>query len=51
MSIGGAEGFGFSGGLAIEARTMFLQIGAQSLGGFLKNAKGAGLRLELGLFF
>lgn len=51
MSIGGAEGFGFSGGLAIEARTMFLQIGAQSLGGFLKNAKGAGLRVELGLFF
>lgn len=51
MSIGGTEGLGFSGGLAVEGRTMFFQLAGQSLGGFMKNAKGAGLRLEFGLFF
>jgi hypothetical protein len=51
MSIGGVEGIGFSGGLAIEGRNMFFQLGGQSLGGFMRNAKGAGARLELGLFF
>ena len=51
MSIGGVEGIGFSGGLAIEGRNMFFQVGAQTLGGFMRNAKGAGARLELGLFF
>ncbi|MSR06330.1 MAG: hypothetical protein EXR93_04560 [Gemmatimonadetes bacterium] len=51
MSIGGAEGIGFSGGVAIEGRTMFFQLGAQSLGGLLKQAKGAGARVEFGLFF
>lgn len=51
MSIGGTEGIGFSGGLAVEGRTMFFQLGGQSLGGFMKDAKGAGARLEFGLFF
>lgn len=51
MSIGGTEGIGFSGGLAIEGRNMFFQVAGQSLGGFMKNAKGAGARLEIGLFF
>jgi hypothetical protein len=30
---------------------MFFQANAQSLGGFLRKATGAGGRLELGLFF
>ena len=30
---------------------MFLQLAAQSLGGFAKKATGVGARLELGLFF
>ncbi len=51
MSIGGAEGIGFSGGLAVEGRTMFFQLGGQSLGGLFSQAKGAGARLELGFFF
>jgi len=51
MSIGGTEGLGFSGGVAIEGRTMFFQLAGQSLGGFMKNAKGVGARLEFGLFF
>ena len=51
MSIGGTEGIGFSGGLAIEGRTTFFQVAAQSLGGFMKNAKGVGARVEFGLFF
>ena len=51
MSIGGTEGIGFSGGLAIEGRTMFFQLGAQSLGGLFRQAKGVGVRVEFGLFF
>ena len=49
--LGGSQGIGYTGGIAIEGRNMFLQIAAQSLGGFLKSATGAGARLELGLFF
>jgi hypothetical protein len=51
MSIGGTEGLGFSGGVAIEGRTMFFQLAGQSLGGWMRQAKGAGVRLEFGLFF
>jgi hypothetical protein len=49
--LGGSQGIGYTGGFAIEGRTMFLQVGAQSLGGFLRKATGVGGRLELGLFF
>lgn len=49
--LGGDQGIGFTGGLAIEGRNMFLQVMGQSLGGLFRNATGGGVRLELGTFF
>ena len=49
--LGSGQGIGYTGGLAIEGRTMFLQLAAESLGGFLRRATGVGARFELGLFF
>lgn len=49
--LGGAQGIGYTGGIAIEGRNVFFQLAGQSLGGFMRNATGAGARLELGLFF
>ncbi len=49
--LGGDQGIGFTGGLAIEGRNMFLQIMGQSLGGLFRNATGGGAGLELGTFF
>lgn len=49
--LGGSQGIGYTGGIAIEGRNMFFQLAGQSLGGFMRSATGAGMRLELGLFF
>jgi hypothetical protein len=49
--LGGTQGIGYSGGIAIEGRTMYLQLAGQLLGGFMRNATGAGMRAEVGLFF
>ena len=49
--LGGNQGIGYTGGIAIEGRTMYLQVAAQSLGGLFRKATGAGARFELGLFF
>ncbi len=49
--LGGNQGIGYSGGIAIEGRNMFLQLGAQSLGGLFRKATGVGARFELGFFF
>ena len=49
--LGGTQGIGYTGGIAIEGRTMFFQLAAQSLGGFMRNATGVGARVEWGLFF
>ena len=51
LVLGGDQGIGFTGGLAIEGRNMFLQIMGQSLGGLFRNATGGGARVELGTFF
>ncbi len=51
LVLGGDQGIGFTGGLAIEGRNMFLQIMGQSLGGLFRNATGGGARFELGTFF
>ena len=51
LVLGGDQGIGFTGGLAIEGRNMFLQVMGQSLGGLFQNATGVGARLELGTFF
>ena len=49
--LGGNQGIGFTGALAIEGRNMFFQVMGQSLGGLFRNATGVGARLELGTFF
>lgn len=51
LIIGGHQGLGYSGGFAFEARNMLFQVAGQSLGGFLKQAKGAGARFDFGFFF
>ncbi len=51
LVLGGSQGIGYTGGIAIEGRTMYLQVGGQSFGGFANKAKGAGVRFDLGLFF
>lgn len=49
--LGGHQGIGFTGGLAIEGRNLFFQVMGQSLGGLFRSATGGGGRVELGLFF
>lgn len=51
LTFGDRQGIGFTGGIAIEGRTMFLQIAGQSLGGLFRQATGLAGRFELGLFF
>jgi hypothetical protein len=49
--LGGHQGLGFSGGFALEGRNVLFQVAGQSLGGLFRNAKGAGVRVDLGMFF
>jgi hypothetical protein len=49
--LGGDQGLGFTGGLAIEGRNMYWQFMGESLGGLFRNATGVGGRFELGVFF
>lgn len=49
--LGGDQGVGFTGGLAIEGRNMIMEFMGQSLGGLFKNATGVGGRVEFGVFF
>jgi hypothetical protein len=49
--LGGHQGIGFTGGLAIEGRTGFFQLAGQSFGGFMRKATGVGGRFEMGFFF
>jgi hypothetical protein len=51
LVLGGTQGIGYSGSIAVEGRTMFLQIAGQSLGGWFRNATGVAGRFELGFFF
>jgi len=51
LILGGHQGLGYSAGFAIEGRNMFFQVAGQSLGGLLRNAKGAGARFDFGIFF
>lgn len=51
LVLGGHQGLGFTGGFAIEGRNTFLQVNGQTLGGLFRRATGAGVRVELGLFF
>jgi hypothetical protein len=49
--LGGDQGLGFTGGLAIEGRNMYWQFMGESLGGLFGRATGVGGRFELGVFF
>jgi hypothetical protein len=49
--IGGLQGFGYTGGVAIEAGNMLLQFVGGSLGGMMGNATGYAGRFDLGFFF
>ncbi len=51
LILGGHQGLGFSGGFALEGRNVLFQVAGQSLGGLFRNAKGAGVRVDLGMFF
>ncbi len=51
LILGGHQGLGYSGGFAIEGRNLFFQVAGQSLGGLFRNAKGAGARVDFGIFF
>ncbi len=51
LILGGHQGLGYSGGFAVEGRNVFFQVAGQSLGGLFRNAKGAGARLDFGIFF
>lgn len=49
--LGGNQGIGYTGGVAIEARNFLLRVSGQTLGGLFETATGAGGRLDFGFFF
>ena len=49
--LGGRQGIGYQGGLALESQNFLFRMSAQSLGGWMSNATGVGARLDLGFFF
>jgi hypothetical protein len=51
LVLGGGQGIGYTGGIGIEGRVFYLQLSGQSLGGWGRQAKGGGARVEWGLFF
>ena len=51
LVIGGYQGIGYTGGIAIEGRVFYFQLSGQSFGGLGRTAKGGGARIEWGLFF
>ena len=51
LIIGGTQGIGYTAGFGIEGRNLLFRVNGQSLGGFLKNARGAGAQVVVGTFF
>jgi hypothetical protein len=51
LVLGGRQGIGYTGGFAVEGRTMFFELMGQTLGGLFDKATGTGGRMELGFFF
>ena len=51
LVVGGHQGFGYTGGVAVETEHFFLQFAGGSLGGLFSNATGAAGRFDLGFFF
>ena len=51
LVVGGPQGIGYTGGIAIEGRRFYFQAAGATLGGLFRNATGSGGRFDLGLFF
>jgi hypothetical protein len=51
LIVGGAQDIGFSGGIGLETRNLFLAVAGRTIGGFLTEGTGVAARLELGFFF
>ena len=49
--LGGPQGVGYTGGIGIESRRLYLQAAAGSLGGAFRGATGSAGRFEFGIFF
>lgn len=49
--VGGRQDLGFSAGLGLETRNLFLALAGRTISGFLDQGTGAAGRLELGFFF
>lgn len=49
--LGGPQGVGYTGGIGIEGRRLYLQAAAGSLGGAFRGATGTAGRFEFGIFF
>ncbi len=51
LIFGGHQGLGYTAGFGVEARNLFFNVSAGTLGGFVSNAKGVAARFDLGFFF
>ena len=51
IEMNGREGLGFTLGIGVEARNFLFRVYGGSLGGWVYEARGAGVRVELGVFF
>jgi hypothetical protein len=51
LALGGSHGIGYTAGLGLELRNVYLQALGGSFGGLFKNATGFAGRFELGVFF
>ncbi|HSG88506.1 MAG TPA: hypothetical protein VLA56_04790, partial [Pseudomonadales bacterium] len=51
LIFGRTQGLGYTAGFGVEGRNFLFRVNAQSLGGFMKNARGAGAQIVLGTFF
>jgi hypothetical protein len=51
LIVGGSQDIGFSGGIGLETRNLFLTVAGRTIGGFLAEGTGVAARLELGFFF
>lgn len=51
LLLGGLHGVGYTAGLAVESRVLYLDVSGESLGGLFSSAKGVGGHFALGFFF
>jgi hypothetical protein len=51
LALGGAYGIGYTAGIGVETRNLYVQALGGSFGGLFRSAKGVAGRFELGVFF